>query len=545
MTTLLKTNKDKYTILLYSIGIIFFILNIYTPMHSDDWFYAHITNSSQKIENLSDLFKSQYIHYFEMNGRFIPHLILQFFIGFTNKFIFSLANTFIFCLFLHLVNIITTNNEKNLFLYTTIINLFLIATFLPAFKHVFIWQTGACNYLWSATFILSFHYFLIIKKISHSIPNRVIPFYILYGIICGWTHEGLVLGLVLGYIYYFTIYKKQITKSQSYLLIGFTIGACLLILSPAGFNRAFPSTNNQSFSFLYHLKSYILAFINFHNLRIFFVLSISYLFIRRYYTKYLKDEQCKNNLNIFIIALVTTFLFVWFTKHDGNRSRFGIELYSLIIFLIIIPKYTICKTYLHYCIYFIIIALSVVFIYFSRINYKEYQYLINQIKNNNSAEIIANYTYEKDYPKFIQRFIIRGILPDNLQYYNAFNPNSFENKQLSLFFNKEKIYILPNSFFILLEKQNGLVNNFNIDTNFPFYFKNIKDTNDELKYKYLLHPPKHIPIYHRPFAHLMQRYSSQELEVNNQTTLYFNNQLYILIGRNEIIDSRTNNIVLK
>lgn len=537
----IKTLQNYYLLLLI-IGCIFLSINILTPMHSDDWFYAHITNSSQRIKNICDLFHSQYIHYFEVNGRFIPHLILQFFIGITNKYIFSIANTVIFCLFLHLINIITTNNQRKFFYYTTIINITLICAFFPTFKYVFIWETGACNYLWSATLLLSFHYFLM-KEHKKSTNTLIIPLYIIYGIICGWTHEGLVIGLVAGYSYYFIIYKKQIDRVQLYLIIGLIIGAFFLILSPAAINRL-ELSNDQTSSLLYHLKSYIIAFINFHNLRIFFIFIFSYLIMKK--THFLDNKGMVDcNHIIFFIALIISFLFVWFTKHDGNRSRFGIELYSLICLLIIIPKHTINKHYLHYIIYIILFTLYIILIHFSIINYKEYQYLTDQIQKSKSTETIISYTYENNYPPIIQRFVIRGILPDNLKYYNGFNPNSFECKLLALYFKKEKVYILPKRFIDLLDKQNESIEKFNISTDFPFYFKNQTNTSSNYKFKYILYSPQYVPVYHRPFAHRMQRYSCKELEVDNYTTLQYKNKSYILIGRNSLIDNRVSKIVFE
>ena len=69
--------KKKYILLITISGIIFYILNHFTPLYSDDWHYNFIYGTFENINSLSDIIKSQYIHYFNVNGRFISHTIIQ------------------------------------------------------------------------------------------------------------------------------------------------------------------------------------------------------------------------------------------------------------------------------------------------------------------------------------------------------------------------------------------------------------------------------------------------------------------------------------
>lgn len=82
--------KKKYILLIIISGIIFYLLNHFTPLYSDDWHYNFIYGTFENINNLSDIIKSQYIHYFKVNGRFIPHFIIQLFDGILGKELFNI-----------------------------------------------------------------------------------------------------------------------------------------------------------------------------------------------------------------------------------------------------------------------------------------------------------------------------------------------------------------------------------------------------------------------------------------------------------------------
>lgn len=92
--------RKKYILLIIISGIIFYILNHFTPLYSDDWHYNFIYGTFENINSLSDIIKSQYIHYFKVNGRFIPHFIVQLFDGILGKELFNIFNTIAFIFFL-------------------------------------------------------------------------------------------------------------------------------------------------------------------------------------------------------------------------------------------------------------------------------------------------------------------------------------------------------------------------------------------------------------------------------------------------------------
>ncbi|MBQ4313306.1 MAG: hypothetical protein IJC18_03750, partial [Clostridia bacterium] len=60
----------------------FLYLNLHTGIFGDDYGYMYAFSfaekmSTDRIHNLMDVLRSQYAHYFLMNGREVPHTLLQ------------------------------------------------------------------------------------------------------------------------------------------------------------------------------------------------------------------------------------------------------------------------------------------------------------------------------------------------------------------------------------------------------------------------------------------------------------------------------------
>ena len=100
----IKENKNSYLYwgYLLIIGIIFYLMNYFTPFYQDDFHYGFITGTSERIETIVDILKSQYTHYFTTNGRFIPHFFVQFFDGIASKQYFNLINSLVFITYIYI-----------------------------------------------------------------------------------------------------------------------------------------------------------------------------------------------------------------------------------------------------------------------------------------------------------------------------------------------------------------------------------------------------------------------------------------------------------
>ena len=72
-------NKKWVALTLLATGVLFYFMNVYTPMSGDDFLYMYSFYDGMRIESIRDILVSQYAHYFSMNGRVIVHFLAQFF----------------------------------------------------------------------------------------------------------------------------------------------------------------------------------------------------------------------------------------------------------------------------------------------------------------------------------------------------------------------------------------------------------------------------------------------------------------------------------
>ena len=313
------TNKALCAALLLAATIVMWFFNHYTTLFLDDWHYAFIFGTQEHIRTIGDIFVSQWHHYFEFtNGRFIAHFFVQLFDGILGKGTFNVFNAIFFALFLYVIAVVTSRDKSHYYKIMSVA-LILVLLIMTGFKYEFLWMSGACNYLWMAILLLLF--FHIMGK--EEIPKKYrVPLF-LFGFICGWSNEALVVGLGAAYFIYFALHRKRLSNHRLWMLVGFYLGALFLVLSPAAVNRAL-STSARQFSLLERV-------IHLQNLGIFFIL-VAFVVIKTLLRKMSFREWIKRE-QVLILATLISLLFILFTGFYYSHSRFGIELFSLLLLL--------------------------------------------------------------------------------------------------------------------------------------------------------------------------------------------------------------------
>ena len=145
-----------------------YIMNSLIPRaFGDDYLYAFVwqghsmftplTEDAVRISSLKDIFVSQWSHYFTWSGRAVSHTIIQLFLW-LGKPVFNIFNAAVSVLLImeiywcaHKGKISTQFNSGMVCCIA-----FMLWAFTPGFSGVFLWISGACNYLWTAVFLLAF-----------------------------------------------------------------------------------------------------------------------------------------------------------------------------------------------------------------------------------------------------------------------------------------------------------------------------------------------------------------------------------------------------
>ena len=156
--------------LLFTLGIMcifIFIFNYLTPEYIDDYLYkfqyVHGDPSlSHPIDSFLDIINSQIDHYFNYNGRFSVHILVQLFTGIIGKTIFNIFNTIVFLLF---IIGICRYTFKDVNVSSVLISLAIFFLGMPYINETSLWMTGSINYLWTATGLI--YFLLYLKRHKH------------------------------------------------------------------------------------------------------------------------------------------------------------------------------------------------------------------------------------------------------------------------------------------------------------------------------------------------------------------------------------------
>ena len=264
----LSNSKTKRTILwIITILICFSIislLNILTPIISDDFAYLYIYNEEGRISSLGDIIQSQINHYDLWGGRSVVHFIAQVLLMLP-AYLADLLNSLVYMSYIFLIYYHIKGNKKSSISLFILINL-AIWFLQPVFGDTILWITGSANYLWGTWLILLFllPYRLYEGRESetfHQIIHSLAMFAL--GVLAGWTNENTAAAMLLItilFIIYFRSRKWQIPVWAIAGLIGAVAGFAIMIMAPGNYMRGGDSVSLNLSILGYRLFTWTLTF---------------------------------------------------------------------------------------------------------------------------------------------------------------------------------------------------------------------------------------------------------------------------------------------
>ena len=129
---------------------------------------------------------------------------------------------------------------------------FAVWAFTAAFSSVFLWLTGACNYLWTVVLLLGFllpfvhKFYFFDKHISHHKRFTFSMFF--FGMLAGWTTENSICWIILVLLVFFYVNREKI-EIESWMisgLAGLIVGYTLLMFAPGNVVRLQAETGVSS-----------------------------------------------------------------------------------------------------------------------------------------------------------------------------------------------------------------------------------------------------------------------------------------------------------
>ena len=247
--------KKQHLILLIIVSVsaivFYFQYKCYVPT-SDDMYYQFICNDAnqgytasqigegtQYINSFSDVFTSMNWFYNHINGRYMVHVAVQTCVSMMSPNTFAVINALFYALFLLMVYRLSIKFDKK----TPIIK-FLVCVagawlLIPFQGNTFLGGVATTvNYLWSGVFTLSFlilHDYLLDKKTQFNIFTLLSLF--IYGAFVGSLQESFSIGLAGSFFVYMLLKRKQLTRTEWYLILGLFLGTAFCVFAPGNMIR--------------------------------------------------------------------------------------------------------------------------------------------------------------------------------------------------------------------------------------------------------------------------------------------------------------------
>lgn len=270
-----------------------------------------------RVETVSDVFKSQYNHYFVGNGRVVAHTVVQFINPFVGKSVFAVLNGLAYILFVFLVVKLgfkfrgtggkyCVTDHPLAIAFVTLMTLFSLALkFVPT----------TAMYIWMFDIILIFLYVLLF-----ALPRSnwwVLPLF-LFGVIAGNGHEAMTIGLAIGLCIYGFQRIRKLKLNEYAMLIGFAVGVLLIVLSPASRERL----ETQEISWIKVVITVIY-------MRAIFVLAITIISVVRSHSQKLLKLYKDNSL--LVNSILGGIIFCIVILNTGSRPLYGPETFAMIM----------------------------------------------------------------------------------------------------------------------------------------------------------------------------------------------------------------------
>ena len=323
--------KKVFYILIVCFFAAILIFNLLTPMIADDYSYG---TQVRQAAGLGDLVRQEQYQYMTWTGRSVAHMLLRCFLTLPPA-VFKVANSLAFMVLTLSMYVMVEGRKK----YDWPVFLMIQAglwLYAVDFRQTVLWETGACNYLWGAVFIL-FDMAVLHKMTSgflHLKTTPKMPYLsaagmLILGTAAGWCNENTSGGCLL-YALACAVILLQRTRKVPPAVISNIIGLCagLFMMVSAPGNKARAQFNEELHSGLYglfarfqkitlHVQHYF-----FEMLAVLLFFCILYFLLQRYKTR---REQLGGlsvaALYVFLFAATTYALIL--TAETQPRAFFG------------------------------------------------------------------------------------------------------------------------------------------------------------------------------------------------------------------------------
>ena len=145
--------KYGFFLLIAIIYAMLLVLNLLTPMSTDDYAYLYHMQTKERVVTLADMVSAGRVHYMLMNGRIFTNVIFTQAMLWLGKIPFSFINALVYVAFIMGIYLLVKGEKRKDWLLLLAIHS-AVFLFAPVFGITMLWLNGSCNYLWGTTLIM-------------------------------------------------------------------------------------------------------------------------------------------------------------------------------------------------------------------------------------------------------------------------------------------------------------------------------------------------------------------------------------------------------
>ena len=230
-----------FLLLLALIGCVMLLLNAHTPLMMDDFDYSFSWSTGERVSGLADVITSQAVHYRLWGGRSVVHTLAQLFLS-MDKRVFDVANTLIYLLLLLEMYALARPRGRRWCWPLLLVAHGALFCCVPFFGTVFLWLTGACNYLWGTALALT-PLLILRSAMEEGFFSRRWRWLLSLPVcfLAGWTNENTacgVLALMLVILIGLRVQKRRVPRRLFAVLAAQALGVAVMLLAPGNYARA-------------------------------------------------------------------------------------------------------------------------------------------------------------------------------------------------------------------------------------------------------------------------------------------------------------------
>ena len=463
------------------------ILTWHLPFIGDDYIYNYViengADSDRQINNIYDLFVSQYNHLLTVNGRFIVHFVLQFIIAFFGKWFFNLLNPLFFLAYILLTAYYALGKVN----FPAVVATVALVLFMPTFADLYLWMAGSMNYLWTTVVVLIFLIQLDRRE------DRLIGWsswkILLLSFVAGCSHEGISVPIAVGLLAVaLPSYRKIRHTERFWMLVMFAVGAFICAVFIV--HRAAPTYDEPHMIFYDRIYKGATILGHLHMIYLLIALAVIGLFINK--TKVLSVLR----LNIsWIIAIIITVPIIYVSGVWYDRTAYMIEFASMLLILRLFyefkdyfssrhPSLHLSKTSPLFIGAMVLGIMIIIFLsctlYWSKQNRLQYLAMEDQILAGNQVICYDNI----EVPKIFHHYIMDGT-PKEI---HALSPDYQYCATLAKYYHVKSLAFYPRQFWNDIADSSKSYDEFTDFGHLPFYVKQKKDKGLIEKIWYVLRP---------------------------------------------------------